>query len=76
MPPIKGMGSEDGGEWGGGGWRGRGWQGISQAIPSVAPPVSTKAPSSNVGVVQAQSCLSEGRSHQLYLGAEEGWTMV
>lgn len=37
---------------------GRGWQGINQAIPSVAPPVSSKAPSSNSAVVQVQSCLS------------------
>lgn len=55
VPPNEGLGSEDGGEWGGG-WKGRGWH--KQAIPSVAPPVSSKAPSSNSGVVQAQSCLS------------------
>lgn len=40
--------------WGDGGVE----DGINQAIPSVAPPVSSKAPSSNSGVVQAQSCLS------------------
>lgn len=55
MPPVEGMENEDEGEWGGE-WRVE--DGINQAVPSVAPPVSSKAPSSNSGVVQAQSCLS------------------
>lgn len=31
---------------------GKGWHGINQAIPSVAPPLHSKAPSSNSCVVQ------------------------
>lgn len=37
---------------------GTGWQGIHQAIAIVVPRVSSRAPSSNSGVVQVQSCLS------------------
>lgn len=37
---------------------GKGWHGINQAIPSVAPPLRSKVPSSNSGVVKVQSCLS------------------
>lgn len=35
---------------------GRGWQGFKHLTPSVVPPLRSEPPSSNSGVVHAQSC--------------------
>lgn len=68
MPTNQVMGSEDGGERG----LGKCWQGILQAIPTVVPRVNSKAPSSNSGVVQVQSCLSR-RQAALAVPGCRGW---